>query len=149
MVPDHFMFSKLFIGFEVITFCGSLFRSPNHTWHGKYYLAQSIKFAQTCGHWAIIGSRVFYGFLAIILCGYFTGAPTYMAPEVLQGTEHSICTDLWSLGCVLYEMFTGHPPFRGDSFQQLADKVLHHDLPPPKVKGQFNFKCLQSLPSFQ
>lgn len=30
-----------------------------------------------------------------------------MAPEVLQGGELTLLSDLWSLGCVMYEMFTG------------------------------------------
>jgi len=38
---------------------------------------------------------------------YFPGNPHYLAPEVLQGGEITILSDLWSLGCVLYEMFTG------------------------------------------
>ena len=69
------------------------------------------------------------------------GNPKYLAPEVLQGSEHSIQSDLWSLGCLLYEMYTGHPPFNGDSFQQLVDRILSQDLPPPKVKGLFNTEC--------
>ena len=35
------------------------------------------------------------------------GSPTYMAPEVIQSGEYSMASDLWSLGCVLFEMFTG------------------------------------------
>lgn len=31
----------------------------------------------------------------------------YTAPEVLRGGEYSISSDLWSLGCILYEMFSG------------------------------------------
>ena len=31
----------------------------------------------------------------------------YTAPEVLRGAEYSISSDLWSLGCILYEMFAG------------------------------------------
>lgn len=64
-----------------------------------------------------------------------TGAPTYMSPEGFQSQEITILSDLWSLGCVLYEMFTGHPPFLAESFQQLKEKILHKELPPPKVKG--------------
>lgn len=37
----------------------------------------------------------------------FSGAPTYMSPEGFQSQEITILSDLWSLGCVLYEMFTG------------------------------------------
>lgn len=63
------------------------------------------------------------------------GTPHYMAPEVLHGEEPSMASDLWSLGCVFYEMFTGHPPFLADNFQQLRDKILNKDLTLPKVKG--------------
>ena len=37
----------------------------------------------------------------------FLGSPEYMAPEVLQGGMHTRQSDLWSLGIVLYEMYTG------------------------------------------
>lgn len=55
-------------------------------------------------------------FLAVERCTYlivifcvetFSGAPTYMSPEGFQSQEITILSDLWSLGCVLYEMFTG------------------------------------------
>lgn len=35
------------------------------------------------------------------------GELSYMAPEVLNGEEHTKASDLWSLGCMLYEMYTG------------------------------------------
>jgi serine/threonine protein kinase len=31
----------------------------------------------------------------------------YIAPEILRGAEYSISSDLWSLGCIIYEMFSG------------------------------------------
>ena len=37
----------------------------------------------------------------------FVGSTTYMAPEVLQGGDCTIASDLWSLGVVFYECFTG------------------------------------------
>lgn len=55
---------------------------------------------------------------------YRRPSPSYMAPEVLQGKPHSISSDLWSLGCVLFELFTGKPPFDADSFPELVNKVL-------------------------
>ncbi|XP_071163636.1 serine/threonine-protein kinase ULK4-like isoform X2 [Mytilus edulis] len=63
------------------------------------------------------------------------GSATYMAPEVLQGADCTIASDLWSLGVVFYECFTGHPPFLAESFQQLKDKIINKDMPVPKVKG--------------
>ncbi|XP_064646752.1 serine/threonine-protein kinase ULK4-like [Lineus longissimus] len=63
------------------------------------------------------------------------GSPTYMAPELFQGEPLSISSDIWSLGCVMYEMYTGHPPFLADSYDQLVEKILSKDFPPPRVKG--------------
>jgi serine/threonine-protein kinase ULK/ATG1 len=39
------------------------------------------------------------------------GSPLYMAPEVVQGKSYSSSADLWSLGCVFYEMLYGVCPF--------------------------------------
>ncbi|XP_041374855.1 serine/threonine-protein kinase ULK4-like isoform X2 [Gigantopelta aegis] len=64
-----------------------------------------------------------------------TGCLTYMAPEVMAGQEPSVLSDLWSFGCVLYEMFTGHPPFLAESDEQLKEKVMNKPFPPPRVKG--------------
>lgn len=37
----------------------------------------------------------------------FLGSPIYTAPEIVRGTDFSVTSDLWSLGCLLYEMFAG------------------------------------------
>jgi len=36
-----------------------------------------------------------------------------MAPEVLRGLPYSHEAEMWSLGCLYYEMLTGYPPFTG------------------------------------
>eukprot|EP00058_Branchiostoma_floridae_P012973 XP_002598461.1 hypothetical protein BRAFLDRAFT_230861 [Branchiostoma floridae] len=63
------------------------------------------------------------------------GSPVYMAPEILQGDQHSMQSDLWALGCLLYELFTGNPPFFADNFTELADQILNKDFPTPRVRG--------------
>ncbi|XP_054869601.1 serine/threonine-protein kinase ULK4 isoform X2 [Amphiprion ocellaris] len=58
------------------------------------------------------------------------GSPTYTAPEVLLGSETDLSSDLWALGCVLYYMYTGKPPFSSDSHTELTEMILHQDPPP-------------------
>ncbi|KAG5376616.1 hypothetical protein IGI04_041212 [Brassica rapa subsp. trilocularis] len=59
------------------------------------------------------------------------GTPYYMAPELYEdGGVHSFASDLWALGCVLYECYTGRPPFVAREFTQLV-KSIHSDPTPP------------------
>eukprot|EP00854_Cymbomonas_tetramitiformis_P004153 gene4153-5131_t len=59
------------------------------------------------------------------------GTPAYMAPELFQEDGcHSVCSDLYALGCSLYECLAGRPPFVSSSFTELVNAVLW-DAPPP------------------
>ncbi|MEV5548437.1 serine/threonine-protein kinase [Streptomyces sp. NPDC052309] len=60
--------------------------------------------------------------------GIAMGTPHYMSPEQIGGTEVDRRSDLYSLGCVLYEMATGVPPF--DLDDAWAILVGHRDTPP-------------------
>ena len=54
--------------------------------------------------------------------GVRSGTPAYMAPEQLAGREISTQSDLYSLGLVLHELFTGQPIWQADSFAELVEK---------------------------
>jgi len=62
------------------------------------------------------------------------GTASYLSPEQAQGQAVDGRSDLYSLGCVLFEMVTGRPPFLGDSPVAVASKqVLEQPVPPSKL----------------
>ena len=64
------------------------------------------------------------------------GTASYLSPEQAQGQPVDARSDLYSLGCVVYEMVTGRPPFLGDSPVAVASKqVLEQPVPPSKLNS--------------
>jgi serine/threonine-protein kinase len=62
------------------------------------------------------------------------GTASYLSPEQAQGQPVDGRSDLYSLGCVVYEMVTGRPPFLGDSPVAVASKqVLEQPVPPSRL----------------
>ena len=52
------------------------------------------------------------------------GTPYYMSPEQINEANYNEKTDIWSLGCVLYEMVSLKPPFTATNHIALANKIL-------------------------
>ena len=67
--------------------------------------------------------------------GTIVGTFQFMAPEVLQGQEADARSDIFSFGCVLYEMITGKRAFEGKSQISVASAILEKD-PEPVSKVQ-------------
>lgn len=65
------------------------------------------------------------------LTGSMVGTPAYMAPEQVAGKPVDYRTDIYSLGLILYEMFTGAPAFSADNSIAVALKQMREDPPPP------------------
>jgi serine/threonine protein kinase len=60
-----------------------------------------------------------------------------MSPEICSGDKYNYKTDIWMLGCVLYELTCLKKPFHGDNFQNLIYSILHSDiLPIPKIYSE-------------
>ena len=53
-----------------------------------------------------------------------TGTPYYASPELWKDNPYNQKSDIWSLGCVLYEMATLEPPFQADDMEGLYRKII-------------------------
>lgn len=57
----------------------------------------------------------------------FKGTPFWMAPEVITGKKYGRSADIWSLGCTVYEMVTGNPPWKDLNPLAAMNKIAHSD----------------------
>jgi fused-like protein len=56
------------------------------------------------------------------------GTPLYMSPELVQEKPYDHNSDLWSLGCILYELFCGVPPFYTNSIVKLVNMIVKNSV---------------------
>jgi serine/threonine protein kinase len=59
--------------------------------------------------------------------GRVMGTPAYMSPEQARGHPMDRRTDIWSFGCLLYEMLTGHLPFEGGTTTDVLARIIERD----------------------
>ena len=59
--------------------------------------------------------------------GVVLGTAQYMSPEQTRGFDLDPRTDIWSLGCVLYEMLSGRPPFAAPTTVDVMSGILHRE----------------------
>jgi len=89
------------------------------------------------------------------MAGAVLGTVGYMSPEQAAGQPADRRTDIFALGCVLYEMVGGRRPFEGRSAAEIIAHVLHEEAPsvrerradvPPRLAALIH-KCLQKDPA--
>jgi serine/threonine-protein kinase len=100
-------------------------------------------------------SEIKAGAAGLTSTGTVMGTPDYMPPEQAQGQPADFRSDIYSLGIVFYEIFTGHLPFTGDSVMAV---VLAHIQKPAPAPRQANpaippeleaiiLRCIEKSPS--
>ncbi|CAH0557257.1 unnamed protein product [Brassicogethes aeneus] len=55
------------------------------------------------------------------------GTPNYIAPEILNKKGHSFEVDIWSIGCIMYTLLIGRPPFETSSLKETYSKIKKCD----------------------
>ncbi|XP_050442073.1 serine/threonine-protein kinase PLK1-like [Adelges cooleyi] len=55
------------------------------------------------------------------------GTPNYIAPEILSKTGHSFEVDVWSIGCIMYTLLVGKPPFETSSLKETYARITRCD----------------------
>lgn len=74
-----------------------------------------------------------------------TGTPYYASPEVWNDKPYSFKSDIWSLGCVLYEMAALRPPFKSSDMKGLFKKVTKAEYPPLPNRYSKEFREIINL----
>ncbi|MCA9806076.1 MAG: serine/threonine protein kinase [Cyanobacteria bacterium HKST-UBA02] len=74
------------------------------------------------------------------------GTPFYMSPDVINGHRYTAASEVYSLGCMLFEMITGSVPFSGDN--ALDTLNLHATLEAPRIKETFDLPVSDHIDSF-
>ena len=78
------------------------------------------------------------------------GSPHYMSPEQARGMTVDHRSDLYSVGCLLYELLVGQPPFTGDSplsitFQHVTEPPLEPSTLDPRLSGDIDTVVMRAL----
>jgi len=71
--------------------------------------------------------------------------PLYFSPELCNEEPYNFKSDIWALGCLLYELVTFHPPFVASNQLALARKIVHEQPEPLRCSTELHFLCTKML----
>lgn len=101
---------------------GVLYLHQNHIIHrdlklGNLFLNDEMEVK--IGDFGLAAKLEFDGERKKTLCG----TPNYIAPEILQKRGHSYEVDVWSIGCIMYTLLVGKPPFETNSLKETYGRI--------------------------
>jgi len=70
------------------------------------------------------------------------GTPSYMSPEQIRGEPVEPASDIYSIGCLIYQCLTGHVPFQGDSIASVFERHLNDRAPVKSLNAIDHNVCL-------
>nr|KAF6347070.1 NIMA related kinase 1 [Pipistrellus kuhlii] len=72
------------------------------------------------------------------------GTPYYLSPEICENKPYNNKSDIWALGCVLYEMCTLKHAFEAGNMKNLVLKIISGSFPPVSLHYSYDLRCLLS-----
>ncbi len=77
------------------------------------------------------------------MAGAVVGTPSYMSPEQASGLPVGPSSDIFSMGCIFYELLTGKRPFEGNTVVDVLYAVCHHN--PPPLSGSREIEAVDQI----
>ena len=68
----------------------------------------------------------------------FVGTILYSSPEIVQSQTYTNKADIWSLGCIIYELMTLQQPFNGNNPLSIAQKIVDGEYEPLEEDGFYS-----------
>jgi len=103
--------------------------------HGKRFLHRDLKLANVflegrlyvkVGDFGLARALTSENQLAATACG----TPYYLSPELCLGQQYDHKSDVWAMGCVIYELLTLRRPFQGQNLMAVVTRICHEECPP-------------------
>ena len=73
------------------------------------------------------------------------GTPGFVAPEVLQDKAYDFKVDIFSVGCLMFNLLTGKSPFRGTAYDEVVMRNYHCKIDYESIEGDVSSECLQLI----
>jgi NIMA (never in mitosis gene a)-related kinase len=73
------------------------------------------------------------------------GTPFYVAPEMLESSISGLFSDLWALGCIIYELCSGYKMFQGARNQDVFSKILTNEVNYSHIRDKTAVDLIQQL----
>ena len=76
-----------------------------------------------------------------------TGTPYYISPEIWNDEKYDIKTDIWSLGCLIYEIVTLEHAFKANDMKEMKKKIVVSDYHVPKKNEEYPIELYDMIES--
>ncbi|CAP24901.1 Protein CBR-PLK-2 [Caenorhabditis briggsae] len=73
------------------------------------------------------------------------GTPNYIAPEVLSKMGHSFEVDIWAIGCILFILLVGHPPFESKTLEETYSRIKNNNYTIPTETSSTASQLIRKL----